>query len=52
MRHFLDAAEGKHPYTMTNINEELQTVKAFHAIVESSGMKKELPVDGSHAQRA
>lgn len=47
MRHFLDAAEGKHPYTMTNINEELQNVKAFHAIMESSGKNRELPVEGN-----
>lgn len=52
MRHFLDATEDKHPYTMTSINEELQTVKAFHAIVESSRMKLELPVERSLAKRA
>ena len=52
MRHFLEAAKGKHPYTMTNIKEELQTVRTFHAIVASSEMKRELSVEESLAKGA
>jgi predicted dehydrogenase len=52
MRHFLEAAEDKHPYTMTDINEELQTVRTFQAIVASSEMKREVPVEESLAKGA
>jgi len=52
MRHFLEAAKGKYPYTMTNIKEELQTVRTFHAIVASSEMKRELSVEESLAKGA
>lgn len=45
MRHFLDAASKRAPYTMTNIQEELQTVRTFHAIVQSSEEKREVRVD-------
>jgi predicted dehydrogenase len=45
MRHFLDAASKRAPYVMTNIQEELQTVKTFHAIVRSSEEKREIKVD-------
>jgi predicted dehydrogenase len=36
MRHFLDAALGKAPFTMADANEELQTVRTFHSILESA----------------
>lgn len=44
MRHFLDAASGKKPYSMTDAGEELQTVRTFHAILRSSEEKRELAV--------
>jgi predicted dehydrogenase len=45
MRHFLGAAQGRHPYTM-GIAEELQTVRVFQAIVESSQSRQEVGVEG------
>lgn len=45
MRHFLDAVSKKAPYTMASIHEELQTVKTFHAIVQSSEEKREVKVN-------
>jgi predicted dehydrogenase len=45
MRHFIEAAEGKHPYTLATIEEELHNVRVFAAIVESSNSFKETPVE-------
>jgi predicted dehydrogenase len=36
MRHFLDAAEGKHPYTLATIEEELHNVRTFHRFLDTS----------------
>ncbi|MBI3942285.1 MAG: Gfo/Idh/MocA family oxidoreductase [Chloroflexi bacterium] len=36
LRHFLEAAQGAHPFTMTNLGEELQNVRVFHAILRSA----------------
>ena len=45
MRHFIEAAEGKHPYTLATIEEELHNVRVFAAIVESSKSFRETPVE-------
>ena len=45
MKHFLDAAEGKRPYTLATVEEELRTVRTFHALVESNEQHRETPVD-------
>ena len=44
MRYFLDAVEGKHPYTMATFEEELHSVQVFHTIVRSSQEQRELKV--------
>jgi predicted dehydrogenase len=36
MRHFVEAAEGRHPYTTSSVSEELQTLRVFEAIQKSS----------------
>lgn len=49
MRHFLDAALGKRPYSMASVKEELNTVRVFHAILRSNDQKREIAMGGSHA---
>jgi hypothetical protein len=44
MRHFLDAAAGKMPYTGCTLDEELKTVAAFHAVLRSAEQGRELDV--------
>jgi len=44
MRHFTDAVQGRAPYTMCSVREELNTVAAFHAVLNSAGEGRELPV--------
>ena len=44
MRHYLDAATGKAPYTMSTIDEELRTVAAFHAVLNSARSGRELEI--------
>lgn len=46
MRHFCDAVQGKGPFTMGTVAEELQTVRAFHAILQSAGQGREVAVKG------
>jgi predicted dehydrogenase len=36
MRHFVDAAAGKHPYSTATVADELQNLRVFNAIVSSS----------------
>jgi predicted dehydrogenase len=45
IRHFLDAVEGKQPYAMTNVAEELQNVRTFHAVVRSSEDRREVAIE-------
>lgn len=45
MRHYLDAVSGKTAYTGCTIKEELKTVAAFHAILESAEKGIEVNVD-------
>jgi predicted dehydrogenase len=42
MRHFLGAVQGKHPYSMSNPQEELANVRVFHAFCKSSEEKQEV----------
>ncbi|HXK59670.1 MAG TPA: Gfo/Idh/MocA family oxidoreductase [Acidobacteriota bacterium] len=36
MRHFIEAACGKTEYSMATVNEEIQTVRTFHSLLESA----------------
>jgi predicted dehydrogenase len=45
MRHFLDAALGRHPFSMTSVVEELWNVRTLHAIVRSSEEKHEVAIE-------
>jgi len=45
MRHFVEAARGEHPYSISTIDEELKNVRAFHAIVQSSESLKETKLE-------
>lgn len=47
MRHFLDAAEGRTKYSKSSVDEELQTVRTFHAIVRSSELEKTCAVEAT-----
>ena len=42
LRHFVEAVQGKHPFTMTNLDEELFNVRVFHAVLESSEEQREI----------
>ncbi len=44
MRHFLEACRGERTYTAATIEEEVRTVRTFHAIVKSSEQLRELRV--------
>jgi predicted dehydrogenase len=44
MRHYLDAIQGKTPYTGCTIEEELHTVAAFHTILKSAQDGREIAV--------
>jgi predicted dehydrogenase len=44
MRHFLDAVEGKAPYTACTVREELKTVAAYHAVLQSAEQGREVEV--------
>jgi predicted dehydrogenase len=44
MQHFLGAVEGKHPYSMATVAEELQTLRVVHAAVQSDKEKREVAV--------
>jgi predicted dehydrogenase len=45
MKHFLEAAEGKREYALATVEEELRTIRTFHAIVESDKQHRETPVE-------
>lgn len=45
MRHYLDAIQGKAPYTGCTIEEELHTVAAFDSILKSAQQGRELAVE-------
>jgi hypothetical protein len=36
MTHFLSAAQGKSPYTLKTIEEELHDLRTFHSILQSA----------------
>jgi predicted dehydrogenase/branched-subunit amino acid aminotransferase/4-amino-4-deoxychorismate lyase len=44
MRHFMYAVAGKAPYTGCTVDEELKTVAAFHAVLQSAEQGRELDV--------
>lgn len=44
MMHFMDAVEGKAPYTWTSLEEELHNVEVYHAVLRSSELKQEVNV--------
>ena len=44
MKHFVDAVSGKHPYQLATPEEELHSVRTFHAILRSSDEKREVKV--------
>jgi predicted dehydrogenase len=44
MHHFMEACRGEHPYTQATLEQELHTVRTFHAIVGSSEQQRELNV--------
>ncbi len=44
MRHYLDAVQGKTRYTGCTIEEELKTVAAFHAVLQSAEQGREVDV--------
>lgn len=44
MRHYLDAAAGRSAYTGCTIDEEMKTVAAFHAVLQSAEQGKEVSV--------
>jgi predicted dehydrogenase len=41
MRHFIEAAQGQHQYTMATLKEELRTVQAFHLFQSTSNVLNE-----------
>lgn len=45
MRHFIEAAAGRHPYTTATPQEDLQTLRVFHAVIESSKTFSEVRVE-------
>lgn len=45
MKHFLEAAQGVRPYTMLSVAAELQTVRTFQAVVQSSQEQREIRVE-------
>lgn len=44
MQHFLDAARGKHAYTMATPADELRVVRILHTVLRSSDENRELAV--------
>ena len=45
MGHFLGAVQGDHHFNMSSVAEELQTVRVFHAIMQSSETGGEVVLD-------
>lgn len=52
MRHFLGAAQGTHPFTMTSLGEESQNVRVYHAILRSAQEGHEVLVAEQTARRS
>ena len=51
MRHFCDAAQGRRPFTMSTVAEELQTVRVLHAILRSAEQGREVAVNSVKGER-
>jgi predicted dehydrogenase len=44
MRHFIDAVEGKAPYTAVTLEEELHDVEIYHAVLRSGETGQEVQI--------